>query len=109
MDPATGLATVPAGAGYDEFAHTGRINYVNEPAVQPAEPSEPVVTEPSEPTQPTQPIANTHVVVKGDNLSKLALKYLGNANKWKVIYEANKSVIKDPNLIYVGQTLTIPQ
>ncbi len=109
VDPATGLATVPAGAGYDEFAHTGRINYVNEPAVQPAEPSEPVVTEPSEPTQPTQPIANTHVVVKGDNLSKLALKYLGNANKWKVIYEANKSVIKDPNLIYVGQTLTIPQ
>ena len=49
------------------------------------------------------------MVVKGDNLSKLALKYLGNANKWKVIYEANKSVIKDPNLIYVGQTLTIPQ
>lgn len=108
VDPATGLHTVPAGAGYDEFAHTGRINYVNEPAAtQPTEPERvhPVDPQPEAP----KPTANTHVVVKGDNLSKIALKYLGNANKWKVIYEANKSVIKDPNLIYVGQTLTIPQ
>ena len=98
VDPATGLHTVPAGAGYDEFAHTGRINYVNEPVGQPT------VTEPTQPAT-----ANTHVVVKGDNLSKLAQKYLGSANKWRVIYEANKGTIKDPNLIYIGQTLTIPQ
>lgn len=31
VDPATGLATVPSGAGYDEFVHTGRINYINRP------------------------------------------------------------------------------
>ncbi len=32
VDEETKLATVPAGAGYDEFAHTGRINYINRPA-----------------------------------------------------------------------------
>lgn len=32
VDPATNLATVPVGAGYDEFVHTGRINYIIRPA-----------------------------------------------------------------------------
>ena len=102
VDPATGLATVPSGAGYDEFVHTGRINYVNEPSA--------TQTVPNQPTDSgNQAAGNTHVVVKGDNLSKLAQTYLGNANQWRAIYEANKSIIKDPNLIYIGQVLTIPR
>ncbi len=32
VDPATGLSTVPSGAGYDEFEHTERINYIVRPA-----------------------------------------------------------------------------
>lgn len=51
---------------------------------------------------------NTHTVVAGDNLSKIAKSVYGDATKWKTIYEANKSIIKDPNLIYIGQVLTIP-
>lgn len=31
VNPATGLPTIPVGAGYDEFVHTGRINYINRP------------------------------------------------------------------------------
>ncbi len=52
--------------------------------------------------------ATTHTVVKGDNLSKLAKQYLGSASRWKEIYEANRDIISDPNRIYVGQTLVIP-
>lgn len=49
-----------------------------------------------------------HTVTKGDNLSKIAKQYLGSASRWREIYNANKDKIKNPNLIYVGQTLTIP-
>ena len=52
--------------------------------------------------------AATYVVGKGDNLSKIADKVLGDSTKWKEIYEANKDIISDPNKIYVGQELTIP-
>lgn len=50
----------------------------------------------------------SHTVVKGDCLWNLAVKYLGSGYRWSEIYEMNKSVIKNPNLIYVGQVLTIP-
>ena len=50
----------------------------------------------------------TYVVVKGDTLSGIAKREYGNANKWQKIYEANKDVIKDPDLIYPGQELKIP-
>jgi nucleoid-associated protein YgaU len=51
----------------------------------------------------------TYIVVKGDSLSKIAKREYGDANKWRMIYEANKDLIKDPDLIYPGQSLRIPQ
>ena len=50
----------------------------------------------------------TYVVVAGDSLSKIARRYYGDANKWPRIYEANKSIISNPDLIYPGQSLQIP-
>ncbi|MBN1179698.1 MAG: LysM peptidoglycan-binding domain-containing protein [Anaerolineae bacterium] len=52
--------------------------------------------------------ARTYVVKSGDSLSKIARDVLGNANRWPEIFEANKDKIKDPNLIYPGQELTLP-
>ena len=52
---------------------------------------------------------NTYVVVKGDSLSKIAQRAYGDARKWRRIYEANKDMIKDPDLIYPGQSLRIPE
>ncbi|MEM6270002.1 MAG: peptidoglycan-binding protein LysM [Bacteroidota bacterium] len=49
-----------------------------------------------------------HTVVRGDSLSKIAKQYYGNAMKYPVIFEANKPMLKDPNLIYPGQYLRIP-
>jgi len=46
--------------------------------------------------------------VKDDSLSKIAKREYGDAGKWRRIYEANQDVIKDPDLIYPGQTLKIP-
>ena len=50
----------------------------------------------------------TYVVVNGDSLSKIAKREYGDANKWRTIYEANKGLIKDPDLIYPGQELKVP-
>ncbi len=53
-------------------------------------------------------LANYHTVVSGDTLGKIAKKYYGDAMKYPVIFEANKPMLKDPNLIYPGQVLRIP-
>lgn len=50
----------------------------------------------------------TYTVKKGDCLWNIAKKFYGNGSKYTVIYNANKSKIKNPNLIYPGQVLTIP-
>lgn len=55
-----------------------------------------------------KPEAQYHTVVKGEWLSKIAKKYYGDANKYNVIFEANKPMLKDPDLIYPGQVLRIP-
>ena len=53
--------------------------------------------------------ARTYTVVAGDSLSKIASHQYGDGNKWRKIYEANRDVIKNPDLIYPGQTLRIPE
>ena len=51
----------------------------------------------------------TYVVVSGDSLSRIAKREYGDAQKWPKIYEANRNIIKDPDLIYPGQELRIPE
>lgn len=53
--------------------------------------------------------AAVYTVSAGDNLSGIAQSQLGDAARWKEIYEANKDTVKDPNRIYVGQKLVIPE
>lgn len=52
--------------------------------------------------------AELHVVVSGDTLSAIAKEHYGDAGKYPVIFEANRPMLKDPDLIYVGQVLRIP-
>ena len=55
-----------------------------------------------------QPEAQWHVVVSGDNLSKIARKFYGDANKYPVIFEANRPMLTHPDKIYPGQMLRSP-
>ena len=95
--------------GYAEPA--GRITIVEEAAGTPAEPAEepdePAVDpEPSEPAEPAE--GTTYVVVAGDSLWKIAQKHLGSGARWGEIYAANRDIVSDPSLIYIGQVLDIP-
>ena len=49
----------------------------------------------------------THTVEQGDTLWALAKRFYSDGNQYMKIVNANPS-IKNPNLIYVGQVLTIP-
>ena len=55
-----------------------------------------------------EPEAKFYEVQRGDSLSKIAKEFYGNAMKYPVIFEANKPMLKDPDLIYPGQMLRIP-
>ena len=49
-----------------------------------------------------------YTVKKNDSLSKIANNYYGNKGAWVSIYEANKDLLSNPNVILEGQVLTIP-
>jgi nucleoid-associated protein YgaU len=50
-----------------------------------------------------------YTVQKGDTLSEIAKRHYGAANKYNVIFEANKPMLSDPDKIYPGQTLRLPR
>jgi nucleoid-associated protein YgaU len=54
---------------------------------------------------------NEHWVARGEFLSKIAgySNVYGNPFQWQRLYEANKAVIMDPNLIYPHMVLQIPR
>ena len=61
------------------------------------------------PAAPKAAEPRTYTVAAGDNLSKIAKHFYGDANKWKKLFEANKDTIKNPDLIKIGQVLRVPE
>lgn len=53
-------------------------------------------------------IHGIHVVQPGESLSKIAKVHLDDANRYMDIFNANKSTLKNPDLIHPGQELVIP-
>lgn len=50
----------------------------------------------------------TYTVKAGDNLSKISKHFYGDANEYMRIFYANREKLRDPDMIQVGQQLTIP-
>jgi nucleoid-associated protein YgaU len=63
---------------------------------------------PESPTTPSTPTVATYIVQSGDTLSKIARQVYGDANKWNLIFEANRDKLTDPALIRVGMELRLP-
>jgi nucleoid-associated protein YgaU len=59
--------------------------------------------------RPSAPSERTYTVRKGDSLSKIAKREYGDAQQWRRIYEANREMIENPDLIYPGQVIRIPE
>jgi nucleoid-associated protein YgaU len=71
-------------------------------------PAAPAPAEQFGPPAPAPAAGRIHEVVKGDTLSAIAKKYYGNAGKYMKIFEANRDILDNPDLIKVGQKLKIP-
>lgn len=59
-------------------------------------------------TAAAKPSGQNYTVKRGDCLWNIAKRFYGNGAKYTTIYNANRSKIKNPNLIYPGQVLWIP-
>ncbi len=54
------------------------------------------------------PEAKFYEVKSGDSLSKIAQAEYGDPMKYTIIFEANKPMLKNPDMIFPGQQLRIP-
>lgn len=50
-----------------------------------------------------------HTVAPGDTLSQIAQQAYGSASLWPRLFEANRHHILNPDLIFPGQVLRVPQ
>jgi nucleoid-associated protein YgaU len=44
----------------------------------------------------------------GDTLPELARRFYGDPGKWRIIFEANRSLIQDPDLLPIGTEIVLP-
>lgn len=49
-----------------------------------------------------------YTIESGDTLSKIAKRFYGDPQKYKELFDANREVIQDPDKIYPGQKIRIP-
>ncbi|MDF2938875.1 MAG: hypothetical protein K0Q90_4248, partial [Paenibacillaceae bacterium] len=109
------LSAAVAGNSFGGFGlqHTGTVGAGNrtqllELAVAYKEPAEaPASGQPAQQEPAAAPSYTTYTVKAGDNLSAIAKALLGSANQWRTLYEWNKDIIANPDLIYIGQELKI--
>lgn len=60
-------------------------------------------------TTSAEPTTVYYTVVSGETQGGIAKKHYGDYGKYPAIFEANKPMLTEPNLIYPGQVLRIPQ
>ena len=53
-------------------------------------------------------VYHRHEVKSGESLSKIAKYYYGDAMKYPQIFEANRNILDNPDMIHPGQVLEIP-
>jgi nucleoid-associated protein YgaU len=104
---ADGVATVTGRAPSAEVAEKIVVALGNTSIVERVD--DQLQVPPPPPAAPPAPPAVFYTVVKGDTLSKIAKAQYGDWRRYPEIFEANKPMLTDPDLIYPGQVLRIPQ
>lgn len=112
-----GVATVDGTVPSREVAEKVVLQLGNTTIVESVEdhlevvaPEAPAVEEAPEaaPPEPEAPAAVFYTVKRGDTLSKIAKDHYGTWKRYPEIFEANKPMLTNPDLIYPGQVLRIP-
>lgn len=81
--------------------NTKHVDSVDDSAMQPAQQTAQAAPQAQQPMK-------TYTVESGDTLSKIAKATLGDANAYMKIFNLNTPMLKDPDDIYPGQVLILP-
>jgi nucleoid-associated protein YgaU len=83
---------------------------IPQPRMTPMQPDEPDFSDVSGGSSSTAGAkgGRTYTIAKGDTLGKIAKQFYGDAKQWRKLADANKDTIKNPDLIYPGQVIKIP-
>jgi nucleoid-associated protein YgaU len=123
-----GAAVTVNDAGPGARAVQSRAEYVPETASHPQSSSEPPTGKPRESAglQPAHAIRaspasdegasspsvaraiSSKVISRGDSLWRISRITYGDGSRYALVYQANRDRIRNPNLIYPGQTLVLP-
>lgn len=91
------------------YAALGRPSLSSDDYISPTTPAPAPAPAPvPAPAPAPAPAQRQYVVNRGDSLWSIAQRHYGNPLKWRAIYDANRASIRNPNIIYPGQTLVIP-
>jgi hypothetical protein len=55
------------------------------------------------------PLPRTHRIVDGDTLERIAERYLGDGTRGAEIFEANRTILDDPQILPLGKVIRIPR
>ena len=97
---------IAAGSDAETQHATQAATEVSEPE-QSAGPADPA--ESDAPGEPAEAEPRTYTVASGDTLWKIAERFYGNGSHYTKIFEANTGVLDDPDRIFPGQKLVIPE
>jgi nucleoid-associated protein YgaU len=101
------LAGIPGIDSVQDQLSVSAPSTAAEPPASKAQPPE--ATEPAEPAAPEEGEARTYTVVSGDTLWKIAERMYGNGSQYMKIFEANTDLLENPDRIFPGQKLLIPE
>ena len=98
-------ASLPEGKPYRPTTLAGVATALDAPGAN-EEPSRPIA---SSPTAGDGEVPGGHYTVKrGDTLRAIAARAYGHADRAREIFDANRSVLDDPDRVYPGQILFVP-
>jgi resuscitation-promoting factor RpfA len=100
-------ASAPAAAAPSTSRSTTRTAPATTPKATTKAPAKATTKAPAK-TATAPAVSGNRVTVKaGDTLSELAVTYHVKGG-WQALFAANAGTVKDANLIYIGQTLSLP-
>lgn len=97
--PSNGIAATPPAAAPPKTAK----------ALESAKPKETAKADVASPGAVFVPAISTARITRGDNLWQISKRTYGRGQRYTVIYDANQAQIRDPDLIYPGQTFVLPR
>ncbi|MEM8677712.1 MAG: hypothetical protein AAGF97_00025 [Planctomycetota bacterium] len=106
LAPITSNTPAPTSTGSPSASSSGWGQLVALPP--PSKPTQPPTAAPPSFPQRRPQTFKTHRIVEGDSLPELAAQYLGSPDRYLELFEANRALLTQPDVLPLGERLVIP-